>query len=696
MKKDLEPLFTPWQIGKVTIKNRIVLTSMGGTNLLGWMERNHFDEVGAQFLQRVAEHEVGLVLPGCQAVHNPMFGQWLYKNKKMYRDLAQWLTGFHKTGAKLFVQLTAGFGRSFTITPMMETLYTNPILRFLSKPVMNLDQITASASEAPNRWSDKVPSRAMRVDEIARMVEAFGKTARLLQEAGVDGVEVHAVHEGYLLDQFTLPYVNHRTDAYGGNPENRYRFAVEIVQAIKRACGPDFPVSLRYSVVSKTKGFRQGALPGETYEEVGRDLSESRWAARYLQEAGYDMLNCDNGTYDAWYWAHPPIYMPENCNLPEVREIKKAVDIPVVVAGRMDPLMGAQEVAKGTIDAVGFARSFLADQEWVSKLREDRAEEIRPCILCHNACFNMSKWAGVANQQELQDALHLARCAVNAETMQWDQHYIQKTTQPKTVHIIGGGIAGMEAARVLKLRGHEPIVYEKSDQLGGVVIPGGAESYKKPMRDLLDWYRREMDRLAIQVHLRTEIQPDHDFAGDPVLIATGGAPLRLSKIPGFDRMIEATDFLLHPVPGQKVAIIGGSLTGCEIAYELALQGRAPFLIEMKEDLIATPGVCLANSSYLREWFALHQVPVFLRSTLVSVEDQAVRYQDENGQIHERPCDLVISAVGYRPAPLDLQAAPGEGGRRTGARSAIYQIGDCAAIGNIKTAVWQAYETAMKI
>jgi 2-enoate reductase len=155
-----------------------------------------------------------------------------------------------------------------------------------------------------------------------------------------------------------LPYVNKRQDAYGGSFENRYRFAVEIVQAIKKTCGDDFPVSLRYSVVSKTKGFRQGALPGEEFAEVGRDMEESERAAKYLQDAGYDMLNCDNGTYDAWYWAHPPIYMPQNCNLEYVEHIKKFVDIPVVAAGRMDPYVGAQSIAEGKLDGVGFARQF--------------------------------------------------------------------------------------------------------------------------------------------------------------------------------------------------------------------------------------------------------------------------------------------------------------------------------------------------
>ena len=684
MDERLEPLFTPWRIGNCEIKNRIVLTSMGGTDLFGWMEKNHFDEDGARFILEVAKNNAGLVLPGCQPVYNPMFGQWLHKNKKMYEDLKAWMPEFHKTGAKLFVQLTAGFGRSFTISELMETLYTNKALRVLSKPFMDLDKITASASPSPNRWSDKVPSREMTVEEIREFVDAFAETAKLLQDAGVDGVEIHAVHEGYLLDQFTLKYVNKRTDDYGGSFENRYRFPVEIVQAIKKACGKDFPVSLRYSVLSKTKGFRQGALPGEDYVEAGRDMEESERAAKYLQDAGYDMLNCDNGTYDAWYWAHPPIYMPENCNLEDVEHIRNFVDIPVVCAGRLDPVVAAEAIAQGKLDGAGFARPFLADQAWVTKMMEGRQEDIRPCILCHNGCFNMCHYKGVPNDQDLADSLHLSRCAVNAETMQWSKHYIKPAEAPKKVHIIGGGIGGMEAARVLKLRGHEPVIHEKSDVLGGTFIPASAESYKGKLRDLLAWYRRQMEQMDIEVHLGEEISDLSQFGGAPVIIATGAVPKIPKNVPGYERMIEACDYLNGEEVGETVAVIGGGLTGCEIAYELALKGKKPVIVEMKDDLIAQKGVCLANSSYLREWFALHEVPVYLETTLKEVKENAIVCRGKDGKETEIPCDSVISSIGYTPAPLQQKAKN------------VYLVGDCDQVGNLRSVIWGAYETAMKI
>ena len=683
MDERLKPLFTPWKIGKVEIKNRIVMTSMGGTDLFGWMEVNHFDRAGADFLMEVAKNNAGLVLPGCQPVYNPMLGQWLHRNTRMFDELARWMPEFHKTGAKLFVQLTAGFGRSFTVSSMMETLYTNPALRVLSKPFMDLDRITASASPAENRWSDKVPSREMTKAEIQEIIDAFAQSAALLKAAGVDGVEVHAVHEGYLLDQFTLKYVNHRTDEYGGSLENRYRFAAEIVQAIKAACGQDFPVSLRYSVVSRTKGLRQGALPGESYTEVGRDMAESELAARLLQDAGYDMLNCDNGTYDAWYWAHPPIYMPENCNLADVRHISRFVDIPVVCAGRLTPEAAAEAIAAGELDGAGFARPFLADPAWVTKLMEDRREDIRPCILCHNGCFNMCHYKGVPNDQDLMDSLHLARCAVNAETMQRSKHYIRKTARPQTVAIIGGGIGGMEAARVLALRGHRPVIYERSDRLGGTFIAASAESYKGKLRELLSWYIRQMEQLNVEVHFGKEITELSAFDGQQVIVATGSVPRVLKNVPGHERMIEACDFLTGTPVGQRVAVVGGGLTGCEIAYELALTGKEVTIVEMKDDLIAQKGVCLANSSYLREWFALHVVPVYLNTVLKEVRDGSIVCEGPEG-IVELPCDSVISSAGYLPAPIAK-----EGGR-------VHLVGDCRKVGNLRSVIWRAYEVAMAI
>lgn len=242
----------------------------------------------------------------------------------------------------------------------------------------------------------------------------------------------------------------------------------------------------------------------------------------------------------------------------------------------------------------------------------------------------------------------------------------------------------MEAARVLKLRGHEPVIHERSGILGGTFIPASAESYKEKLRDLLTWYRRQMGLLNVEVHLREEIMDTSQFGNDPVIIATGAAPRLLKGVPGYELMIEACEYLNGREAGEVVAVIGGGLTGSEIAYELALKGKKPIIIEMKDDLISQKGVCLANSSYLREWFALHKVPVYLETTLKEVREGSIICRTKDGKDVEITCDSVISSAGYISTPLVDQ------------RKNTYLVGDCKKVGNLRSVVWSAYEAAMKI
>ena len=532
MKQTYEALFTPWKIGNVEIKNRIVLCPMGGTSLFGWMEPNHFDKEAAAFFLERARNNVGLIIPGIAPIRDTIGGRWLYQNKKMFRELKPYMEQIHATGAKLFVQLTAGMGRSWGITDEVLPLHKNPVLRVLAKPILDTNYQLASPSPLPARWAEGVTCPEMTVPQIEQIVAAFAKTALLCKEAGVDGVEVHAVHEGYLLDQFAMKYTNHRSDRYGGSFENRYRFAVEIVKAIKAACGADYPVSIRYSVLSKVKDFCYGALPEETYTEIGRDMEESEKAARYLQDAGYDMLNADNGTYDSWYWAHPPMYMPLNCNLEDVAHIKRFVDIPVVCAGRMEPDAAAAAIAEGRIDAMGVARQFLADGAWVTKMLEDRMEDIRPCICCHNGCFNMAHYKGHANAQAFGDTRGMARCAINPTTMQSRKYRLTPAAAPKEIAVIGGGIGGMESALVCARRGHNVTLYEKSDRLGGVFQAAAAPSFKEKDRALLAWYAREVTKYPnLTVKLGTEVKSLDALHADEIVVATGATPVSL-PVPG--------------------------------------------------------------------------------------------------------------------------------------------------------------------
>ena len=686
MNQKYEHLFTSWKVGNVEIKNRIVMCPMGGTSLFGWFELGgcHFDKEAAKLFLERANNNVGLIIPGIAPLRDTFWGKWLWQNPNMFEDLKVFMDEIHKTDTKLFVQLTAGMGRSWAITELIAPLHKNKVTRKLIKPIIDTSHELACPSPQPNRWAHDIICPEMTVEQIHEIIEAFAKTAKLCKDAGVDGVEVHAVHEGYLLDQFAIEFFNKREDDYGGSFENRYRFAAEVVKAIKAECGDDFPVSLRYSVESKLKDFCYGAMPGEDYVEVGRAMEESERAAKYLQDAGYDMLNADNGTYDSWYWAHPPMYMPENCNLDDVAHIKKFVDIPVVCAGRMDPEIGAKAVAEGRIDGMGVARQFLTDPEWVTKLIEDRIEDIKPCICCHSGCFNFSSSKGHANTQDLTDTMGLARCALNPKTMQSKKYKIEPAKKAKKIAIIGGGIGGMEAAMVCAQRGHSVTLYEKSDKLGGVFIAAASPSFKEKDRDLIAWYNREITKYPIEVKLNTEVKNVSELDADEVIVATGATAKNI-PIKGADKAIEAVDYLLGKAPvGDKVVIIGGGLTGCEIAYELFLEGKKPTIVEMMDDLITTKGICLANTSYLRDCFKTNKVPVHLETGVVEIGDDKVTVKDKEGNIFDIEADNVILSVGYNPAP----AAPKS--------KHVHVIGDAAKVGNLRTVIWGAWDVCMKL
>ena len=685
MNEKYEALFTPFKIGNVEIPNRIVQCSMGGTSLFGWLEPSHFDTEAADFLLKRAKDGVGLVLPGMQTIRDTMGRKWLDQNRSMYRQLKPYMDEYHKTGGKLFIQLAGGFGRSMAVTPWMAALGRNDLLNKIASPIVDVQYSCASASATPNRWADNLDSRPFTVEEIQEMVWHFGATAKKLREAGVDGVEIHAVHEGYNLDQFAIANMNFRNDQYGGSLENRLRFATEIVQSIKQQAGADFPVSLRYSVVSKTKGWRKGAMPGEDFEEFGRDMAESEKVVQILEKAGYDFLNCDNGTYDAWYWAHPPQYLPDNCNLADVEHIRQFVKIPVACAGRMDPVKAAEEIAAGRLDAMAIARQNLVDENWVTKIKTGREDEIRPCIRCHNGCFNFSKTAGSENMQSLEDSLHLGRCALNPPTMQHKRYKIVPTKNPKRVAVIGGGIGGMECCLVLKKRGHKPVLFEKTGELGGLFITASAMSFKENDRELIQWYKNEVAREGIEIHLNTEINDLGTLRGfDEIIVCTGSAPRTMPSIKGFEKTLNFTQLLVEKKDvGDKVLFLGGGQSSCEAAYDLILQGKHPIIVEYGNDLVAAQATCLANTSFLRDAMEYHKVPVYLHSTVTEIGDGYAMVKGPDGSFRVE-CDAVVNGIGFVPTPV------GEKGAH------VHRVGDCVAIGNLRTVIWRAWDICMRI
>ncbi|HSQ88788.1 NAD(P)-binding protein, partial [Romboutsia sp.] len=464
-------IFESMKIGKVELKNRFSMAPMGPIGFAN--ENGSFNQRGVDYSVERAKGGTGLIITGICNVENeieeiarPSLPCPTINPTAFILSTKEMTERIHAYGSKIFLQLTAGFGRA-------------GLGHIIKKAV--------APSEIENIWDPSLIHRELTVEEIKKYIQKFAEAAAIAQKSGFDGVEIHAVHEGYLLDQFAISLYNKRTDEYGGDLRGRLKFATDIVKAIKATCGENFPVSLRYSVKSFVKDIRQGGLPGEDFIEKGKDIEEGLEAAKILVEAGYDALNVDVGTYDSWYWNHPPMYFGKGgMYLPYTKAVKEVVDVPVLCAGRMeDPEIASRAVAEGMCDGVSLGRPLLADPEIPNKIRKNKADKIRPCLSCHEGCMGRIANAGILS------------CAVNPQCGREEIYKLTPACTKKKVMIIGGGVAGMEAARVCALRGHEVNLYEKSDKLGGNVIPGGIPSFKEDDHKLIKWFEGELRDLNV-------------------------------------------------------------------------------------------------------------------------------------------------------------------------------------------------------
>lgn len=658
-------LFSPIKIGSITIKNRFAMAPMGPLGLAdangGWNQR------GIDYYVERAKGGTGLIITGVtffdqvvekqdpSTVPNP-----LYKPVNFVKTSREMTERIHAYGSKIFLQLSGGFGRV--------TIPTN---------VGDIPPIAPSA--IPHRWLDKT-CRAITVDEIHAIVKQFGEAAFHAKRAGFDGVQIHAVHEGYLIDQFAISMFNQRTDEYGGSLENRLRFAKEIVEEIKKTCGDDFPVTLRFSVKSMIKDWRVGALPGEDFEEKGRDTEEGLKAAKLLESYGYDALDTDVGTYDAWWWNHPPMYQKKGLYREYCKMVKEVVDIPVFCAGRMDnPDMALEAIENGECDVIDLGRPLLADPDYCNKLRCGKITQIRPCISCHEGCMGR-----VASYS-------LLNCAVNPQAARERVNAYEPILKKKKVLIVGGGIAGCEAARVLAIRGHQPVVYEKGSRLGGNLIPGGAPDFKEDDIALADWYTNELNRLGVHVHLNTELNEEEIKAMDydTVILATGSKPKVFSLGDDSHTYTAEQVLLKQKDAGKKTVVVGGGLVGCETALWLAQNGIHVTIVEALDKVMAVNGpLCAANKEMLEALLPFNGVEIITGAKVTEFANGEVKVDTKEGS-KTIMSDSVILSVGYKEENTlynNLQFDISD----------LYLLGDAKKVSNIMYAIWDAFEVANHI
>lgn len=658
-------LFTPLSIGKVSIKNRFAMAPMGPLGLGD--EQGGFNQRGIDYYTARARGGTGLIITGVTFVDNtieehgmPNCPNSTYNPVQFVRTSREMTERVHAYNARIFLQMSGGFGRVTIPTNLGEFPPVAP-------------------SPIQHRWLDKT-CRALTVDEIHELVRDFGEGAYNAKRAGFDGVQIHAVHEGYLIDQFAISLFNQRTDEYGGSLENRLRFAREIVEEIKRRCGQDFPVMLRYSPKSFIKALREGALPGEEFEEKGRDLPEGVEAAKLLVSYGYDALDVDVGSYDAWWWSHPPMYQKKGLYMPYAKLVKENVNVPVLCAGRMDdPDMAEGAVMDGVCDIISLGRPLLADPDYVNKLRRGERKCIRPCISCQEGCMGRIQEYSMVN------------CAVNPQAARERVTAYNPVLKAKRVLVIGGGVAGCEAARVLAERGHKPEIMERSGHLGGNLLAAGAPPFKEDDIALVHWYENEMQRLNVPVHFNAPVDPASKLYDeyDAVIVATGATP---KKFPLGENapVYTATDALLGKTPiGERVTVVGGGLVGCETALWLAQEGKHVTIVEALDRLMAVnKPLCHANSEMLERLLPFHGVETLVSSSVQKYENGKLLVKTPQGE-QQLDCDTVILSVGFREDRGVFDAWENSA-------KEIYLLGDAKKVANIMYAVWDAFEVANHI
>lgn len=633
-------LFQPGRLGNIEVSNRIVMPAMG----TGMAARDgSVTDALINYYVRRAQGGAGIVVTEVTNVHRSGVVPTVLDgyDDRFSEGLAKLAAGIKDGGARAFCQL---------YHPGRQT----------ASRVTGHDLVAPSS--VPGRPANEVPKPAT-AEMVQELIESYAQAAERAARAGFDGVEFHGAH-GYLICAFLSPATNRRDDEYGGDTVGRARLATEIVRRTRQLLGNDFPVIFRISA--------EDGLPG------GIDLAEGIAIARLLEAAGVDAISVSAGCYDAFERTVQPMSMAQACNAPLAAAVRRAVRVPIIVAGRINgPEVAEAVLEEGSADFVAVGRGLLTDPDFPIKAKEGRADDIRRCVAC-NTCID-TLFAGKP-----------IRCMLNPELGQEGHFEIGKASQTKRVVVVGGGPAGMQAAAILAQRGHKVELYEQEDELGGKLPLCAAPEWKRGFQRLTDYLVRQLARSGVEVKLGQKVTTEMiaEAAPDAVVLACGAEPL-VPEVPGLEagRAVLADDVLLGRVAvGQKVFIMGAGYTSCELALGLARRGH--------EVTIARRGARIGNDlGRTSRWTVLPELEQVGVRMLAGINYEAVVADgiivSKDGEREKISADTLILATGYRPR-RELVDALGQ------VVPEVHTIGDCVKARTLLEALHEGAQVAAAI
>ena len=548
-------------------------------------------------------------------------------------------------GAKICAQLSCGTGKN---------AFTN---MFGDPPV--------SASAIPSMFNPNLICHALTIDEIQEIMKQFSFSAKLLKDAGFDAIEVHA-HAGYLVDQFMSAVWNKREDEYGGTLEKRMRFPVEIVKSIRSAIGPDMPILFRIACKHLFDG--------------GRTLEESLPMLKFLEDAGVDALDIDVGSYENIDYIFPPAYLGDACMQDVCEEARKTVKIPLLNSGNHTPETAVKLIETGNADFVMFGRPLIADAHIANKLMDGKRDEVRPCIRCNEDCIG-----------RIITRLTKISCSVNPSVGFENRFVIEKTKNRKNIVIIGGGPGGMEAARTAALMGHNVTLYEKDSNLGGQLKSAATPPFKSQLRELVVWYKRQMELLGIDVKLNSVLTVDSPELknADNIIVATGADPIS-PEIPGIENTVNILTAHTEPekLKGENIIYCGGGLSACDSALETAMHGKKVAIIEMLDEVAINDH--FINKASLIPMLIKYGVEIYTGHKVLEIKANGVRAQKKDGTEAFISADTIVSSFGMKPNTEFAKAVDAKYHLKTRI------IGDSQKVGKVGGAIRDGMFAAMAI